>query len=106
MLAPPLRVLSPAQIAMATRCAIEARADYVKTSTGFAGGGATVEAVRTMLDAAQGRIKVKASGGIRDLTQALAYIDMGVERLGLGYTSLAAICEGTGAADFAADTGY
>lgn len=98
--------LTQEQITMATRCAIEAQADYVKTSTGFAGGGATVEAVQTMLDAARGRIKVKASGGIRDVTQAQAYIDMGVERLGLGYTSLAAICEGTGPADTTADTSY
>ncbi len=98
--------LTPEQIAMATRCAIEAQADYVKTSTGFAGGGATVEAVQTMLDAAQGRIKVKASGGIRDAAQAQAYIDMGAERLGLGYTSLAAIFKGTGPADTTADTSY
>ncbi len=98
--------LTPEQIATATRCAIEAQADYVKTSTGFAGGGATVEAVRIMLDAARGRIKVKASGGIRDFVQAQTYIDMGVERLGVGYTSLAPICEGGGHADSTAETNY
>ena len=47
-----------------------------------------------MLDSARGRIKVKASGGIRDFAQAKAYLDLGVARLGAGYTSLAAICEG------------
>ncbi|MCG6930116.1 MAG: deoxyribose-phosphate aldolase [Desulfofustis sp.] len=86
--------LTPEQIARATQCAIDARADYVKTSTGFAGGGATIEAVQAMLDSARGRIKVKASGGIRDFAQAKAYLDLGVARLGAGYTSLAAICEG------------
>jgi len=86
--------LSQKQIGRAVECAIDARADYVKTSTGFASGGATVEAVQTMLDAARGRIAVKASGGIRDFAQARAYIDMGVTRLGAGYTSLAAICAG------------
>ena len=98
--------LAPEQIAMATRCAIEAEADYVKTSTGFASGGASVEAVQTMLDAARGRIKVKASGGIRDFGQAQAYIAMGVERLGAGYPSLAAICTGAGPADSTAGRNY
>lgn len=86
--------LSIEQIRFATECAVAAGADFVKTSTGFAGGGATVEAVQAMLDAAKGRIQVKASGGIRDFAQAKAYIDMGVMRLGAGYTSLAAICGG------------
>lgn len=86
--------LSPEQIRQATECAVDARADYVKTSTGFASGGATVEAVQIMLDTAQGRIQVKASGGIRNYAQAKAYVDMGASRLGTGYTSLAAICDG------------
>ena len=86
--------LSAEQIARATECAIAAGADFVKTSTGFASGGATAEAVQTMLDTARGRIQVKASGGIRDYARAQAYIDRGVTRLGAGYTSLAAICDG------------
>jgi len=84
--------LTPEQISPAVECSVAARADYVKTSTGFGSGGATLEAVRTMLDAARGRIKVKASGGIRDQQQARAYLDMGVSRLGVGYTSVEAIC--------------
>lgn len=80
------------QISQAVACAVTARADYVKTSTGFAGGGATFEAVQAMLDAARGRIKVKASGGIRDYPRARAYIDMGVSRLGVGHTAVEAIC--------------
>ncbi len=98
--------LTPKQIARATKWAIDAQADYVKTSTGFASGGATVEAVKTMLDTAQDRIKVKASGGIRDYAQAKAYVDMGIERLGAGYTSLAAICDGAEPGDSSVDDNY
>ncbi len=85
-------VLTPEQISQAVACAVAAQADYVKTSTGFAAGGATIDAVQTMLDAARGRIKLKASGGIRDYAQARAYIDMGVARLGVGYSAVEAIC--------------
>jgi len=83
------------EIARCTDCAIAAGADFVKTSTGFAGGGATPEAVRVMLETAKGRIKVKPSGGIRTREEALAYIEMGAHRLGVGYTSCQAICEGS-----------
>ena len=48
-----------------------------------------------MLDAADGQIQVKASGGIRDAARAQMFIDMGCHRLGIGYTSLSAICDGT-----------
>jgi len=57
-------------------------ADYVKTSTGFGPGGATVEDVRLLAEVVDGRCKVKASGGIRDLASALAMIEAGAERLG------------------------
>ncbi len=86
--------LTTEQIKRATECAIAAQADYVKTSTGFASGGATVGTVKAMLEAADGRIEVKASGGIRDYVQAKAYIDMGVTRLGVGYPAIPAICTG------------
>ncbi len=85
--------LSLDDICRATECAVRAQADFVKTSTGFASGGASLEAVKAMLDAARDRIEVKASGGIRDLAQAQAYIDLGVTRLGVGYTSVPTICE-------------
>jgi len=61
---------------------IEAGADFVKTSTGFAQGGATVEDVRLLKEAARGRIKVKAAGGIKDLESAIAMIEAGADRLG------------------------
>ena len=76
--------LSPEQIVAACRLAEEAGADFVKTSTGFGGGGATPEAVRTMLDAVGGRLGVKASGGIRSWDDAVRYLDMGCTRLGVG----------------------
>jgi deoxyribose-phosphate aldolase len=66
----------------ACKLAVEAGADYVKTSTGFASGGATVEDVRLMKEAVAGRAKVKASGGIRDLRTCLALIDAGADRIG------------------------
>ena len=91
--------LTTEQITRATACAVAAQADYVKTSTGFASGGATVEAVLAMLEAADGRIEVKASGGIRDYAQAKAYTDMGVTRLGVGYPAVEAICTGAPGAD-------
>lgn len=57
-------------------------ADFVKTSTGFAKGGATVEDVALLARAVEGRIGVKASGGIRDTAAALALIAAGAGRLG------------------------
>ena len=75
---------------------IEAGADFVKTSTGFSSKGATVEAVSAMLDQAQGRIQVKASGGIRDYAGAKLYVDMGVKRLGIGFSGSAVVCTGEG----------
>ena len=57
-------------------------ADFVKTSTGFAKGGATVEDVALLARIAAGRIGVKASGGIRDAAAARAMIAAGATRLG------------------------
>ena len=83
------------QIRKATEVCIAAGADFVKTSTGFNGGGSTVEAVQAMLETAKGRIKVKPSGGIRNYETAKMYVDMGVDRLGIGYGSCKAIAEGS-----------
>lgn len=86
--------LTPDQIRFATEIAVEAGADFVKTSTGFHSGGATVEAVAAMFEAGAGRICVKASGGIRTLEDANRFLDMGCERLGVGYGSTPALCAG------------
>lgn len=67
---------------LACQLAVEAGADFVKTSTGFGTGGATVEDVQLMLDTVKGKALVKASGGVRDAEAAAKYIEMGVMRLG------------------------
>jgi deoxyribose-phosphate aldolase len=54
----------------------------VKTSTGFAGGGATVEDVLLMREAAPRRVQIKASGGIRDTATAIRMIEAGASRIG------------------------
>jgi deoxyribose-phosphate aldolase len=92
--------LAPDEITVACQLAEEAGADFVKTSTGFGGGGATAEAVRTMLDAVGGRLQVKASGGIRSWEDAVRYLDMGCTRLGVG--DAAGILDGRPAAPGAA----
>ncbi|OGV42822.1 MAG: deoxyribose-phosphate aldolase [Lentisphaerae bacterium GWF2_49_21] len=86
--------LSIDEIRLCTKAAIAAEADFVKTSTGFGTGGATDEAVRAMLETADGKIKVKPSGGIRDYARAKSFIDMGCHRLGVNFSSVAAICDG------------
>jgi deoxyribose-phosphate aldolase len=87
-------LLTPEEIAKTTEICIEAKADFVKTSTGFSTGGASEEAVQIMLKTAGGRIKVKPSGGIRDVEKAMQYVEMGAERLGVNYASVPAICKG------------
>lgn len=60
----------------------EVKTDFIKTSTGFGTGGATVEDVKLMKSVVGDEVKVKAAGGIRDLKTALAMIEAGAERLG------------------------
>lgn len=60
----------------------EVKPDFIKTSTGFGTGGATVEDVKLMKAVVGDEVKVKAAGGIRDLKTALAMIEAGAERLG------------------------
>lgn len=62
--------------------AVEAGADFVKTSTGFGSGGATFEDVILMKKIVGDKLGVKASGGIKDKETALKYIDLGVSRIG------------------------
>lgn len=70
-------------IAVACRAVRESGADFIKTSTGFhPAGGASVRAVELMRKYANG-IRVKASGGIRDLSSARAMLAAGADRLGL-----------------------
>ena len=60
----------------------EVKPDFIKTSTGFGTGGATVEDVKLMKSVVGDEVKVKAAGGLRDLKTALAMIEAGAERLG------------------------
>ncbi|MCL2317017.1 MAG: deoxyribose-phosphate aldolase [Actinomycetia bacterium] len=75
--------LSDDKIRLACRCALDAGADFVKTSTGFhPAGGASVHAIALMRSVVGERCGVKASGGIRDYATAMAMIDAGATRLG------------------------
>ena len=93
-------LLTEEEKVLACETAVEAGADFVKTSTGFSTGGATVEDVALMrktvdaktteLEKTTGvtckRVRVKASGGIRDLETAKAMINAGADRLGTSAT--------------------
>ena len=83
--------LTPDEVAKATDAACNAGADFVKTSTGFFTGGeskgATTEVIQVMMAAAKGRCKIKGSGGIRDRAHFFELIDLGIDRMGIGYKS-------------------
>lgn len=66
----------------ACKLAMEAGADFVKTSTGFGSGGATVEDVRLMKSVVGDKMGVKAAGGIRTYEQAVKMIEAGATRIG------------------------
>ena len=67
---------------LACRMALDAKADFVKTSTGFGSGGATLADVKLMKECVQDKAKIKASGGIRDYETAMQYVNLGVQRIG------------------------
>ncbi len=69
----------------ACEVSVAAGAAFVKTSTGFSSGGATVADVALMNAAVAGRALVKASGGIRDAATARAMIDAGADRIGTSH---------------------
>jgi deoxyribose-phosphate aldolase len=75
-------LLTGEEIRKACELAVSAGAHYVKTSTGFSSGGATLEDVRLMKEVVGGKAKVKAAGGIRTLEKALAMIEAGADRIG------------------------
>lgn len=74
--------LDDEQIIEGSRAAERAGADFVKTATGFAGGGANEHDLRLMRGAVSEAVQVKASGGVRDLDTLLAYRELGVTRFG------------------------
>ena len=75
-------LLTDEEKVLACQLAKEAGADFVKTSTGFSGGGATVEDVRLMRQTVGPEMGVKASGGVRDLETTEAMIEAGATRIG------------------------
>ena len=87
------------QILRATDAVIEAGADFVKTSTGFYTGGpgvgASTELIRALIARAAGRCRVKGSGGIRTREHFLSLIDLGIDRMGIGYASTPVVLQAT-----------
>lgn len=79
-------ILTEEQIETATKLVINGGADFVKAGTGFL-GACTLNHARLMLRAANGQIKVKCSGGIRELAVVKEMYDMGVARFGMGVGS-------------------
>ncbi|MGE3852158.1 MAG: deoxyribose-phosphate aldolase [Planctomycetota bacterium] len=75
-------LLTNDEIVTACRLAVAGGARYVKTSTGFAGGGATIEHVRLMRATVGVDVGVKASGGVRDTATARAMLAAGANRIG------------------------
>ena len=74
--------LNDEQKRLASQVCVDAGADFVKTSTGFGTGGATLADVQLIKEVVGDRAKIKASGGIRDKQTALQYISLGVDRIG------------------------
>jgi deoxyribose-phosphate aldolase len=74
--------LSKEEKIAACKAAMNAKANLVKTSTGFGAGGATPEDVRLMKETVGNKLEVKASGGIKDRETAMEYIELGASRLG------------------------
>ncbi len=75
-------LLSDEEKVKACQLAVQAGADFVKTSTGFSGGGATVGDIQLMRQTVGPQIGVKASGGVRNLQDAMAMIEAGATRIG------------------------
>ena len=84
--------LTEEQVRKMCHICIEAKADFVKTSTGFLTGheshGATPEIIAAMMEECGDKIKVKGSGCIRTREHFLKLIDMGIDRMGIGYKSV------------------
>ncbi|MEM6514843.1 MAG: deoxyribose-phosphate aldolase [Bacteroidota bacterium] len=74
--------LSKNGVVKASEICVDAKADFVKTSTGFTKNGATLTAAKIIRKTVKDNCKIKASGGIYDYETARKYIDIGVERIG------------------------
>ncbi|MBA6151164.1 deoxyribose-phosphate aldolase [Gelidibacter maritimus] len=74
--------LSKNEIVKICEICLDAKVDFIKTSTGFSKSGATLTAVKIIKKTVRDQAKIKASGGIRDRETALKYIDAGADRIG------------------------
>jgi deoxyribose-phosphate aldolase len=79
--------LTKEEIKIACKLAEEAGAQYVKTSTGFAVGGATLEDVKLMRESVSSKVKVKAAGGIATYQDFVAMIEAGSDKIGISRTA-------------------
>jgi len=75
-------LLTEDEIKKACELCVEAKVDYVKTSTGFSTRGATIEDVRIMKEAVHGKAKVKAAGGVRTPEDMVKIVAAGADRIG------------------------
>ena len=75
-------LLTEDEIKKACELCVEAKADHVKTSTGFSTRGATIEDVRIMKEAVHGKAKVKAAGGVRTPEDMVKIVAAGADRIG------------------------
>ena len=73
--------LNKNEIIKACEICLDAKADFIKTSTGFSKSGATLTAVKIIKKTIRNHAKIEASGGIDDLDMALKYIDAGADRI-------------------------
>ncbi len=92
-------LLSDDEKILACEAAVEAGADFVKTSTGFSGGGATAQDVALMRQAVGPELGVKASGGVRTREKALEMIAAGATRIGTS-SGIAIVSGGTSSAQY------
>ncbi|NLF45323.1 MAG: deoxyribose-phosphate aldolase [Syntrophomonadaceae bacterium] len=75
-------LLSEKELAAITRMVSDSQADFIKTSTGFSARGASLADIKTIKLYKSEKLRIKASGGIRTLESALAFIEAGAERIG------------------------
>ncbi|WP_196594120.1 deoxyribose-phosphate aldolase [Pectinatus sottacetonis] len=84
--------LNETQIRKACQCCIAGNTDFVKTSTGFLTGydlqGASIDVIKILIEEVRGRCKIKGSGCIRTQEHFFKLIDMGIDRVGIGYKSV------------------
>lgn len=85
--------LTADQIVRGSQIAVRAGAAFVKTATGWAPTGATLDNIRLIRSAVGDRAKIKAAGGVRDLETVVEMIRLGVSRFGVGLGSGAAILD-------------